>query len=71
MAGANRDLIERYAPSASIVTTQNIPSIVEAVTASASGSRQTDDREEHRGDGWIILPTSAESYPGYRSTTAA
>jgi MiaB-like tRNA modifying enzyme len=40
MAGANRDLIEKYAPSASIVTTQNIPSIVEAVNATASGARQ-------------------------------
>ena len=40
MAGANRDLIERYAPSASIVTTQNIPSIMEAVTGAAAGSRQ-------------------------------
>jgi threonylcarbamoyladenosine tRNA methylthiotransferase CDKAL1 len=39
MAGANRDLIEKYAPSASIVTTQNIPSVLEAVGASAEGGR--------------------------------
>lgn len=40
MAGANRDLIERYAPSASIVTTQNIPLIADAVSAAAAGTRQ-------------------------------
>ena len=49
MAGANRDLIERYAPSASIVTTANIPRMPEAVRAVHSGSRvvldgKTDDR---------------------------
>lgn len=32
MAGANRDLIQKYAPSASIVTTQNIPLIVNALS---------------------------------------
>lgn len=39
MAGANPDLIERYAPSASIVTNQNIHRISEAVSASSSGMR--------------------------------
>ncbi len=53
MAGANRDLIGRYAPGASIVTTQNIPSIAEAVNASASGARlvmaegNAEERLEH------------------------
>ncbi|MDE1865098.1 MAG: tRNA (N(6)-L-threonylcarbamoyladenosine(37)-C(2))-methylthiotransferase [Candidatus Micrarchaeota archaeon] len=35
MAGANRDLIEKYAPSASIVTTQNIGSIPEVVSSTS------------------------------------
>ncbi|MDE1832996.1 MAG: tRNA (N(6)-L-threonylcarbamoyladenosine(37)-C(2))-methylthiotransferase [Candidatus Micrarchaeota archaeon] len=39
MAGANRDLIERYAPSASIVTNQNISRINEAVEAAMGGNR--------------------------------
>ena len=50
MAGANRDLIEKYAPSASIVTIQNISEIAEIIS---SPSRQvlvnnsTDERLSH------------------------
>ena len=39
MAGANRDLIERYAPSASIVTNRNIARVNEAVEAAMAGKR--------------------------------
>jgi MiaB-like tRNA modifying enzyme len=39
MAGANRDLIERYAPSASIVTPSNIPRIADAARSTLAGER--------------------------------
>ncbi|MGI0133923.1 MAG: hypothetical protein ACREBW_03075, partial [Candidatus Micrarchaeaceae archaeon] len=39
MAGANQDLIEKYAPDASIVTTSNIPEIFHAVESAHSGKR--------------------------------
>jgi len=39
MASANQDLIERFAPSASIVTTNNIPMICDAVNETANGKR--------------------------------
>jgi MiaB-like tRNA modifying enzyme len=55
MAGANRDLIERFAPSASIMTIQNIPLIVDAVYSVRSGkrtvlaSRQGNERLDYFG----------------------
>ena len=39
MAGANQDLIEKYAPNASIVTTPNIENITSVVMNSKSGMR--------------------------------
>ena len=39
MAGANKDLIEKYAPEASIVTTSNIPHIAEAAKSAFAGTK--------------------------------
>ncbi|MDE1868480.1 MAG: tRNA (N(6)-L-threonylcarbamoyladenosine(37)-C(2))-methylthiotransferase [Candidatus Micrarchaeota archaeon] len=39
MAGANQDLIKKYAPGASIVTTSNIPEMQQAVSATNSGQQ--------------------------------
>lgn len=39
MVGANQDLIEKYAPSASIITTGNIQNITEVVSYANSGKR--------------------------------
>ncbi len=39
MAGANKDLIEKYAPNASIVTTSNIPHMAEAAKSAFAGTR--------------------------------
>ena len=41
MASANQDLIERFAPSASIVTTSNINMVSDAVNKTANGRRVT------------------------------
>lgn len=48
MAGANRDLIERFAPSASIVTTGNIPSMLDAIGSTLANSRVVLDGPKRR-----------------------
>ncbi len=44
MAGANRALLEKYAPHASILTPSNIPMIAEAVESAFSGKRTVHSR---------------------------
>lgn len=48
MAGANRDIISRYAPNASIITTSNIHNIHEILSDTASGKTVTLTEYEKR-----------------------
>ncbi len=54
MAGANQDLIEKYAPGASILTTSNVDKIAESVSQAASGGR-TVFNDYNRADKLILF----------------